>query len=159
MLTKEYVCSIFEYKDGDIYWSVNKGSIKSGSKAGSSNDQGYLHVSINSKLYKNHRIIWLMHNGTIPKFIDHIDGNRLNNRIENLRSATHSQNMRNLKKPKTNTSGIKGVSWYKNKNKWRVSVTIYGKQKCFGYFEDIELAELVAEEARNKHHGEFARHN
>ena len=159
MLTVEYVCSLFEYIDGDLYWRVNRGPSKAGDKAGSKNNTGYLHVSIDSKLYKNHRIIWLMHNGSSPKFVDHIDGDPLNNKIENLRGATQSQNMMNLKTPRTNTSGIKGVSWYKPRRKWRVSVTVNGKQKSFGCFDDIELAELVAIEARNKYHGEFARHN
>ena len=159
ILTQELVQSLFEYKDGELYRKVKTNrNIKIGDKAGSLRDDGYSHTMINGKLYKNHRIIFLCHHGYLPQFIDHIDGNPSNNRIENLREATLTQNQYNSKTPYNNTSGIKGVSWHKKHEKWEVTLQINGKSKYFGIYENIELAELVAIEARNKYHGNFARH-
>ena len=115
-------------------------------------------VEIDHKSYSVHRLVWLMHHGVLPEFLDHINGNKLDNRIENLRPATKSQNNQNKRLYSNNTSGVKGVCWHKRIKKWQVNVRVNGKQKSFGFFDDIELAELVASEARNKLHGQFARH-
>jgi hypothetical protein len=66
--------------------------------------------------------------------------------------------MSNRKLFKNNTSGCKGVYWNKRNRKWQVSVGVSKKQKHIGYFDDLELAELVALEARDKYHGNFAKH-
>ena len=158
ILTQELVQSLFEYKDGKLYWKVNKGRVKIGDKTGSLHHSGYLFIQINSKTYLAHRVIFLYHHGFLPQYIDHIDGNKSNNKIENLREATRHQNSFNTKLYKTNTSGIKGVNWSKSAKKWEVRVQINNKRKCFGIYENNELAELVAIEARNKYHGNFARH-
>jgi hypothetical protein len=158
ILTQELVQSLFEYKDGELYWKVNKGSAKIGDKTGSLHHSGYLCIQINSKTYLAHRVIFLYHHGFLPQYIDHIDGNKSNNKIENLREATIQQNGFNTKLYKTSTSGIKGVDWSKKAKKWQVRVQINNKRKYFGIYENIELAELVAIEARNKYHGNFARH-
>ena len=100
----------------------------------------------------------MMHYGYLPKYIDHVDGDSVNNRIENLREATNQQNAYNQKLRKNSTSGVKGVNWDKDTNKWRVRIQINGKHTHIGSFEDLMLAELVAVEARDKYHKEFARH-
>ena len=161
IITKELLDELFEYKDGSLYWKVtlsNRGKI--GNKAGSARTDGYLRLGINGKEYAIHRLVFFMHNGYLPKIIDHIDNNYLNNKIENLREATQSQNLQNSKLSKNNTSGIKNVSWDKEKNKWLVSIKIKnnGKSQYIGYYADIELAELIAIEAREKYHGTFANH-
>lgn len=149
---------IFEYADGFLLWKDNMGSrAKKGSIAGSANGNGYWRVRLNKKLHYAHRLIFAIHYGYIPKYIDHIDNNPLNNKIENLREVTQTQNNCNSKKPKDNTSGTKGVYWFKPKGKWKVQISLNGKAKHFGYFDNIELAELVAIEARDKFHGIFAR--
>lgn len=89
--------------------------------------------------------------------VDHIDCDGLNCRRRNLRPATKTNNARNVRAPRTNTSGIKGVSWYKSSSKWVASICVDGKKKTLGYFQDIELAAFVYEEAAHKYHGEFAR--
>ncbi len=157
--TQEQVKSLFNYKDGDLYWkkSLTKNHFELNKKAGSLRGNKYLRVFINKKSYANHRIIFLYHYGYLPKFIDHIDNNKLNNKIENLREATVQQNNCNTKLRKDNTSGIKGV--HKVQKKWLVRVQINNKRKIIGRFDDLELAELVAIEARNKYHKEFARHH
>ena len=154
----DLVHQLFEYKNGELYWKVRRGGrAVVGSLAGNTDTHGYRQVKINGIRYLMHRIIFLMHHGYLPEFIDHIDNDRLNNKIDNLREANRNQNAFNMRLYKTNTSGSKGVSWDKNRNKWMVRVGIDGVDKYFGHYEDIELADLVASEARCKLHGVFAR--
>jgi hypothetical protein len=158
-LSKDYLNQIFEYRDRELYWKVDRGSNKvKNMLVGSADVYGYLETSISKKSYKVHRLIFMMHHGYLPKIVDHIDGNKLNNNIKNLRPANHNQNNQNSKKPITNTSGAKGVYWCKNVKKWRVCIRANGKHRHIGLFKDLELADLVAKEARDKYHGEFARH-
>jgi hypothetical protein len=159
-LTKEQALELFEYSDGNlIRKKVTIPKMKVGEVAGFINKTtGYVSVKIYGKAYKVHQIVYLMHHGFIPKEIDHINGNRADNRIENLREVTRTQNRMNSKMPKTNTSGIKNVHWKKQHKKWEVILIINGKRKDFGRYADLELAELVAIEARNKYHGKYANH-
>ena len=158
MLNKQELHKIFEYKDGQLYWKESRGNVAKGYKAGCLNARGYTEIWINKKLHKMHRIIFMMHYGYIPKMIDHIDGNPKNNCIENLRQATYNQNNHNAKIRKDNSTGCKNVSWHKIAKKWGVSIMFNKKTKHIGYFDDLELADLVAQEARNKYHKEFANH-
>lgn len=161
MLTQEYLKSILDYNldTGIFTWKVNKSQrTKAGDVAGWSYN-GYRQIEINNKPYKAHRLAWLYVNGEMPKdLIDHIDNDRSNNKISNLREATYQTNSENYKTPKTNKSGVKNVSWYKSLNKWVVSISTKKIKKTIGYFDDLEFAELVAIEARNKYRGEFANH-
>ena len=157
IITQDYVKQLFEYRDGELYWKINKGKVRVGQKVGNLNNN-YYRVQINGKIYKNHRIIFLIHYGFFPDQVDHVDGNTLNNCIENLRAATTFGNNQNRKKGANNTSGLKGVVWHKGKKKWQVQMSVNNKYKCFGSFEDLELADLVAQEARDKYHGAFANH-
>jgi len=159
MITQTLVKELFDYKDGELYWKVSPhGKIKVNTITGTYHPNGYKLTKINGKIYRNHRIIFLMFNGYLPKCIDHIDGNKLNNKIENLREANFSENGLNSKKPKNNTSGTKNITYNKVTNRWRVRIIVNGSMKTIGSYKDIELAELVAFEARNKFHKEFARH-
>jgi hypothetical protein len=143
--------NLLNYKNGILYR-------KNGKKAGFINNQGYTVVKIGEKAYMAHRLIFMMHYGYLPKIIDHVDGNKSNNNILNLRCATHGQNIQNSKLRKDNASRIKGVYWYPSRNKWLVQLRINGKIKHFGYFDSLDVAKLVIQSARNKHHGEFANH-
>ena len=108
-----------------------------------------------------HRIIWEMFNFPVPEgmVVDHIDQCPANNKIENLRLATRSTNAMNRPAPVNNSSGVKNVTWVKLKNKWKVYITSKKKLYFGGYYSDLELAELVAHELREKIHGEFACHD
>ena len=158
-LTKEYLHQIFVYKDGDLYYK-QKTSPNSiiGKKVGSLTNRGYISTTIKGKFYLVHRLIFMMFYGYIPKEIDHINGMRNDNKIENLRNAIN-RNQQNAKLRKDNKSGVKGVYWFKELNKWKVDIGVVGNRKYVGVFDDLELAELVAQEARDKYHGKFARHN
>jgi hypothetical protein len=155
-LNKDYLHDLFEYREGDLYWKVARKGTKKHKKAGTLNLHGYMQTQINGKIYKNHRIIFMMFNGWLPEQIDHIDRNTLNNSINNLRPATNTQNQCNSKVRITSQSGIKNVRWEKRRNKWQVRLKINGKDKHIGYFNDLETAKAKAIEARKLYYGEFA---
>ena len=156
-MTKELLLQLFDYKNGELYWKAKKSGVTVGMKAGSDSGNGYITLQINGKNYKLHRIIFMMHYGYLPKYLDHIDGNPSNNSIENLRECTHQENVWNQSIKKNNTTGIKNVSWSEKRKRWFVKLT--HKTGTFQkFFKDLELAELVAIEARDKFHGKFANH-
>jgi hypothetical protein len=142
-----------------LYYNQDTGIftwIKTGKIAGFTRN-GYIIICINQKEYRAHRLAWLYVYGKMPiKFIDHINLNKSDNKISNLREATKSENAMNVKLSSKNKSGYKGVSWNKEKNKWKVALKLNGKQKHFGYFNDLEFASLIAKEAIDKYHKEFA---
>ena len=155
----ESVFEHLEYSDGKLYWKKSTSNrVNVGSEAGSYQTGGYMAVKLLGKRIPVHKIVYLLHHGYIPEIVDHIDGNRSNNKIENLRICTKAENNINTSIRRHNTSGIKNVSWHKQTGKWRVIVRHKGKPNSFGLYADIELAELVAIEARNKLHGKFASH-
>ena len=158
-LSQDYLHQIFEYKDGYLYWKITNRNAIAGNKVGSKCAKGYYKTSINNKPYLVHRLIFIMFKGYLPAYVDHIDGNQSNNCIENLREATLQQNNYNAKARKNSKSGIKNVYWQKSTKKWGVALRTNKIYKYFGCFDDLELATLVATEARNKYHGKFAKHN
>jgi hypothetical protein len=127
-------------------------------KVGCANPDGYINVGFKRKYYAAHRLVFLLNHGFLPEVVDHIDGDPTNNKISNLRAATKSTNALNRGPRVDNKLGIKNVCWSKLRKKWVVNININKKKTQIGYFEDLELAELVAIEARNKYHGEFAKH-
>jgi hypothetical protein len=157
IITQEYLQSIFDYKDGELFSKINYRKKYVGVKVGSIGN-GYYCVQLHNKKYKIHRLIFLMYKGYLPEYIDHIDCNKLNNKIENLRESTKTQNSLNQKIGIRNKSKYKNVSWDKFTKKWLVALKINKKSIKIGRFNDIELADLVATEARNKYYCEFANH-
>jgi HNH endonuclease len=157
MLTQDYAKKVFEYKDGKLYWKESRGRVKAGDEAGSP-CKGYLITFVDKKRYANHRIIYLIHHGNFPEYIDHIDRDTTNNRIENLRQCTLAQNQHNRKAQQNNKSGIKGVFWNSQYKKWHCTVSIGGKQYFAGRYENLSEAEIAITSLRNKLHKEFANH-
>tara|TARA_R110000796_G_scaffold4218_8_gene16048 strand:- start:189 stop:677 length:489 start_codon:yes stop_codon:yes gene_type:complete len=158
-LTQDLLHELFEYRDGDLIWKGSTGgNAAAGKIAGTANAEDYRRIAVNRKLYQAHRLVFLMHHGHLPRFIDHIDNDPRNNRIENLRPATNGQNQWNQAIASHNTSGFKGVSWNKRKKKWYARV--YKDDKCHfgGYHENAEEANEAAIALREKLHGEFVRH-
>lgn len=145
---------------GEFVWKVNRGrGIKVGDKAGYISCYGYRLISIDGTQYKAHRLAFLYVLGAFPdKEVDHIDHQPDNNSWANLRPATRAENNLNRHSYANKSSGVKGVSWHKAGRKWQVRVQIKRKILCIGLFDDIELAQLAAEEAREKYHGNFAWH-
>jgi hypothetical protein len=159
-ITQTRLHELFDYKDGQLIWKIDKkySKIKAGTIAGHEIKHQYIQVVIDRKTYYLHRLIFVYHNGHCPKVLDHIDGNQANNRIENLREATSSQNGFNSRLNVNSSTKMKNVNWNTEANKYRVELAVNGKNKFIGYYVDPELAELVAIEARDKYHGRFARH-
>lgn len=160
-MNKQLVDEYFEHRDGRLFWKKvthpNKQYLV-GEEAGSIHKTGYRHVTWLGGIHKVHRLIFITVNGYLPKEIDHINGNRLDNRIENLREVTRSQNQYNKSRCRNNTSGYRGVSWHEKSKAWTVRIAVAGKPIRLGYFKDLELAGLVADEARSKYHGQHAYH-
>lgn len=131
------------YKDGNLYW------IKSGKIAGTPKGNGYLMLTFNYVKLICHRVIWEMHNGEIPAGfeIDHINGIRNDNRIENLRLVTRSINNKNKKMQSNNTSGFTGVVFVKSRGKWNARVKENGVQKSLGSYNTA----IEANEARERY--------
>lgn len=103
--------------------------------------RGYVRVCIDYKRYKAHRIIWKMITGNDPEFeIDHINGIRTDNRRINLRSATSSENKRNQKLRKDNTSSVVGVSYLAREKKWHAQVSIFGRHISLGNHSSFDAA-------------------
>ena len=159
MITQEQLKELVEYKDGFLFAKVKwANKISMGFPLGSKNKDGYLQFSIQRKKHYVHRLVFLYHYGFLPESVDHIDGDKSNNRIENLRAASLHQNNYNVKTRKSSKSGFKNVNWNKKNNNWNVTLAANNKSMYFGAFDDLELASLVAEEARNLYHGEYACH-
>ena len=117
---------------------------------------GYFQIMLNGKPYKAHRLAWLYIHGNFPENdTDHINGIRTDNRLVNIREATHAENMQNVGLTCANTSGYKGVSYHKSRGKWYVRISIDGKQKNLGYFNTPESASQAYEESAKIHHAEF----
>jgi len=120
------------------------------------NASGYYISCLDYVDYKHHRLAWLYVTGKWPNgCLDHINGDRKDNRFLNLREATKAQNSYNSGTPKTNTSGYKGVSWSNQANKWFAKIVIQGKQIHLGFFSEPEDASSAYNKAAKKFHGEF----
>jgi hypothetical protein len=157
---KDEVRKLLNYNSdtGIFTWKTDVSNKKKGSVAGTLHHHGYIQIAINKKFYPAHRLAWVYVYGEMPKkYIDHINGIRDDNRIANLREATHFQNLQNMKISCRNKSGHKGVEWHKAVGKWRVRCQANGKRIELGHFDNLELAALVSIEARAKYHKEFAR--
>lgn len=129
-----------------------------GGIAGTGSKLGYLMVGIDRKYYGAHRIIWKMVTGEEPPaMIDHIDGDKANNRWANLRSADNGRNKQNTGMYRNNSSGVKGVCWDAAHKKWRAYISINGTQHKLGRFKNIEQAAAVVASERIRLHGAFAR--
>ena len=158
MIDQEEIKSVFEYKEGNLYWKKRLAtSIKIGDLAGCIRNTDQYHViRYKNKMNYAHRLIFLYHHGYLPKFLDHINGIKTDNRIENLRECTNQQNTFNHKLRIDNTTGYKHIYKQINSKKYRVRIQINGKNIEFGSYYDINVAKFVADTMRNKYHGKFA---
>lgn len=131
--------SHFSTQKGCTTWSSHYAGKPSGSILGN----GYYYSRLSKSRYPNHRIIYAIHNNTIDfndKLIDHIDGNKHNNKPSNLRLVTNAQNQYNSNKQKNNTSGHKNISFCKKNKKYRCAMRFEGKDVYIGLFNSLEEA-------------------
>lgn len=154
-LTFEEASKLLAYDPecGLLTWKVSRGTVKAGSVAGSPNGKGYLQVALHGKDYLAHRLAWLLHTGSWPsQHLDHINGQKTDNRMDNLRECSNAQNQQNRGKPSNNTSGVQGVCWHKRDKKWQAQIAVDGKRINLGYFETIEEAVAARAEAKAHYH-------
>lgn len=161
-LTQSQVREIFEYReDGNLLRKEacgGRGNLAGrviGTKPKMTRSNRYSITKIHGEHWCVHKLIYLYHHGYVPKQLDHINGDASDNRIENLREASSSENMMNRRIFSNNNSGHKGVSWSKSHNKWFVYMNVNKVRKNFGYYDDLEIAALLASEVRDLHHGNF----
>lgn len=133
---------VYYREDGVLCWRGDFSSrARKNEPAGCLIGSGYVLLRINKVLYKAHRLVWLYHNGYFPENqIDHIDRERANNRIENLREVSQICNSRNMKTRGSNTSGIKGLYWEESTQKWIVQAKVKYKHIHLGCFQDYDEA-------------------
>ncbi len=150
----------YNQNTGEMRWkkpTSTKSRIKVGDIAGSVSMHGYRTVKIKQKPYLIHRIAWMMVHKTLPPFLDHINHNRLDNRLCNLRPATVKENGRNRSINKNNTSGCTGVYWFAARKKWKVSIKVNGKNKSLGHFKILKDA-IAARKAAETEYGYHPNH-
>lgn len=115
-------------------------------------NHGYKTGNVFGTLYLAHRVIWAIFHGHWPKDqIDHINGDRTDNQIKNLRNVSASENSKNMKMPSTNSSGVIGVCWRKAKGRWQAQIRVSGRVKHIGSFLEIEDAIAARKEAEIKY--------
>jgi hypothetical protein len=155
--TPERVREAFDYdpSTGIVTRRITLGSrAMAGSVVGTFGGK-YLQVVLDRKYYKMHRLIWCWMTGRWVAQVDHIDRDALNNKWENLREATASQQQGNTGLSSRNTSGFRGVQWVVERDKWRAVITRNGKITNLGYSSDLQEAAAVAASARKEYFGEF----
>lgn len=161
MITQNKLVELLEYKNGQLFWKVlsNKNGQRGiGARAGTKHNNGYWSITIDKKPYLEHRLVFFLFNGFMPKAIDHINGDKQDNRIENLRQCTFSENGYNTGISKRNKSGIKGVGFHNKANKWRARILHNYKEIHLGLYKTKEEAENAVKIARKSICGEFSKH-
>jgi len=143
---------------GDFFWRQYRGPLaREGGKAGSPSS-GYIQIKIDGRPYKAHRLAWLITHGRWPAHeIDHINCDPSDNRLSNLREATHQENMGNQRKCSRNTSGFKGVSFHRVTGKWQANIRCGPRMTYLGVFASPQEASAAYEAAARDLFREFAR--
>jgi hypothetical protein len=141
---------------GHITWRISKGRVRAGSAAGSISGNGYLYIRVDKKNYSAHRLAWLLFYRSWPAVLDHINRNKLDNRICNLRQATPSENGANRGVQKNSRSGLKGVHKANQANGWQAQIKINGKVRHLGTFDTPEEASAAYNASSRKLFGPFA---
>lgn len=154
----------YDPQSGKLFWK-HRDSVPSstnarwvGKEAGTVKPCGYIRIAFDRSHYYAHRVAWALHYGEWPPGeIDHINGDRGDNRIENLRIATRQQNTMNHGPSTRNTSGVAGVAYHAVNRKWVASLTIDRKRIYLGSFKNINDAIAARKRAEVEHYGEFSR--
>ena len=150
----------YDKATGELYWKYKrKNQRETTEPAGYTDPKGYIYLKINNRRYAAHRIIWCMINGEWPNgLIDHENQNPSDNRIDNLRIASRSDNAKNTKVRRDNSSGVIGVYWHRNKKRWVARINVNRKRIELGGYHTLEEAIKVRLEAEieygyHKNHG------
>lgn len=156
LLTAEWLRSVLEYNPdtGVFTWLSSHGGVSAGSIAGNVNSTGYAVVGLKGVKYRQHRLAWLYVHGHWPaETIDHIDCNRTNNRLSNLRAVSPGINKQNFRTPTAaNTSGFLGVYWSERRQGFMASVGLHKKGKRRGPYRTAERAYAAYVDLKRTHH-------
>ena len=120
-----------EPETGVLTWKIGRKKCAAGTVAGRKDSNGYWRVMVDGADYRAHHLVWVLEHGKFPTMLDHINGNKLDNRPANLRECTHTENMQNVGKRRNNTSGVKGLIWWASRSLWQGQ--IYYKRKRYVY--------------------------
>lgn len=161
-IAKEQVAARYSYspETGHLLWAIDTYNKvrRIGDQAGGLVGNGYLNARIGNQYFGVHRLAWVLMTGEWPQAeIDHINGDRSDNRWANLRLATRQQNSVNLPVRSDNSSGVKGVFWHERIGKWWAYINHHGKRKTLGYFGDFLDAVSARKRAERQTFGEFNR--
>jgi hypothetical protein len=148
----------YESDSGTFFWRVDTRNTATGDMAGSRQSRGYWHIKINRRLYMAHRLAWLYVTGEWPiGHIEHVNGNRSDNRFANLRVATNSENAWNSRICVNNACGYKGVHYKKRLKKFVAQINVDGRVYHLGVFKTATEAHAAYCKAAKEYFGEFAR--
>jgi len=155
-LTQERLKEILNYNSdtGEFTWLIyaNRNGAHIGDKAGCISHYGYIIIGIKNRDYRAHRLAWLYIYGEWPKDqIDHINGVRFDNRINNLRSVTNAINGKNQRIRDCNTSGVCGVYWDKSRKKWAAEIIVNHKKIYLGRYHNIKDAAIARKNGEAKY--------
>ena len=162
MLTQERLkeCLSYDPDSGDFVALVDRRLYKAGDVFRTVNSSGYIRIRIDGVYHYAHRLAWMyVHGEWPPADLDHINRNRVDNRLSNLRLATRRENLRNRSASRSSATGVKGVDYHEGMKKYRVRIRSEGRRITIGYFGSVEEAALAYEKAAAEHHGKFAAHN
>lgn len=160
-----------DFDEGKLYWLPRSREMfssqfsfqmwngrYSGKEAFTADSHGYRIGAIHDRLYRAHRVLWLLHTGKWPiEQLDHINGCRHDNRLANLREASNAENAKNQRVRPGNTSSVQGVSWHKQVGKWRAYITVEGRHKALGCFDEFDAA-VERRKLGEKEHGYHQNH-
>lgn len=161
MITQKRLKEVFRYSEesGFLSWRFRRGGVKAGRIAGCPNAAGYIQVTVDGKNYRAHRLIWLYVYGEFPEDqIDHINGIKDDNRIENLRAVTAQENHLNLRRRINNSSGFTGVYWNRKNIRWGAVIGIKGMPVHLGSFNPDFEGKMMALAARKNAEEEYGFH-
>lgn len=157
MTTVERLRELFHVReDGQLIRNINQGKARAGAVAGNPHNAGYLRVTVDGKYWLAHRVVWAIVHGTLaPGEVDHKNGNRRDNRPENLRLASRADQLCNTARMRNNKSGTKGIWYDARRSRWRARVNVNGTEHQSYHDCEAEAIDWL-NRTRQELHGEFA---